>query len=300
MTGPYEEVITSSKLLKKMTEILLMENRASYHKLMDKRVRNAFFEEWLINGTYNRADLEERGHSLGIDINAPRRIFIVSIDELDNYKDSQQGQSKISKFENDVDAFLKRNNSRMHFRNASRQIIIIDDMKTEKLVKFAGELADYIYDEEGVELNIGIDGGDGDMHERYVQAHRAWNAAASEHEQIMCYENMSLELLMSNISVEIKLEYLKKIFKGDDYDEICDSIAMLKAYFNAQGSIQKAADELYIHKNTLQYRISKLKETTGLDVRKPTESPALYLAYSIAEELISENYDLSLLLRGTK
>lgn len=220
--------------------------------------------------------------------------------ELDNYKDSQQGQSKIAKFENDVDAFLKRNNSRMHFRNASRQIIIIDDMKTEKLVKFAGELADYIYDKEGVELNIGIDGGDGDMHERYVQAHRAWNAAASEHEQIMCYENMSLELLMSNISVEIKLEYLKKIFKGDDYDEICDSIAMLKAYFNAQGSIQKAADELYIHKNTLQYRISKLKETTGLDVRKPTESPALYLAYSIAEELISENYDLSLLLRGTK
>lgn len=300
MTGPYEEVITSSKLLKKMTEILLMENRASYHKLMDKRVRNAFFEEWLINGTYNRADLEERGHSLGIDINTPRRIFIVSIDELDNYKDSQQGQSKIAKFENDVDAFLKRNNSRMHFRNASRQIIIIDDMKTEKLVKFARELADYIYDKEGVELNIGIDGGDGDMHERYVQAHRAWNAAASEHEQIMCYENMSLELLMSNISVEIKLEYLKKIFKGDDYDEICDSIAMLKAYFNAQGSIQKAADELYIHKNTLQYRISKLKETTGLDVRKPTESPALYLAYSIAEELISENYDLSLLLRGTK
>lgn len=138
------------------------------------------------------------------------------------------------------------------------------------------------------------------MHERYVQAHRAWNAAASEHEQIMCYENMSLELLMSNISVEIKLEYLKKIFKCDDYDEICDSIAMLKAYFNAQGSIQKAADELYIHKNTLQYRISKLKETTGLDVRKPTESPALYLAYSIAEELLSENYDLPLLLRGTK
>ncbi|MFR4337504.1 MAG: helix-turn-helix domain-containing protein [Lachnospira pectinoschiza] len=29
----------------------------------------------------------------------------------------------------------------------------------------------------------------------------------------------------------------------------------MKAYFNAQGSIQKAADNLYIHKNTLQYRI---------------------------------------------
>ena len=40
----------------------------------------------------------------------------------------------------------------MHFRNASRQIIIIDDMKTEKLVKFAGELADYIYIKRALSL----------------------------------------------------------------------------------------------------------------------------------------------------
>lgn len=74
-----------------------------------------------------------------------------------------------------------------------------------------------------------------------------------------------------------------------DYNDVCENIALLKAYFNAQGSIQKAADNLYIHKNTLQYRISKLKEITGLDVRKPTESPALYLAYIITDELINEN-----------
>ena len=75
---------------------------------------------------------------------------------------------------------------------------------------------------------------------------------------------------------------------------------LLKAYYDAQGSIQKAADALYIHKNTLQYRISRLKDTTGLDIRKPTESPALFIAYIIADELINEKYDLPLLLRGTK
>lgn len=56
MTGGYEEVITSGKLLKKMTEILLMESRANYRQLMNKRVRNAFYEEWLINGGYKNAD----------------------------------------------------------------------------------------------------------------------------------------------------------------------------------------------------------------------------------------------------
>ena len=40
----------------------------------------------------------------------------------------------------------------MHFRNASRQIIIVDNMVTDKLAAFAKELADYIREKEGVEL----------------------------------------------------------------------------------------------------------------------------------------------------
>ena len=85
-----------------------------------------------------------------------------------------------------------------------------------------------------------------------------------------------------------------------DQEKNTDFMTTLREYLTQPGQPAKIAENLHIHKNTLQYRISKLKETTGLDVRKPTESPALYLAYSIAEELISENYDLSLLLRGTK
>ncbi|MDO5338749.1 MAG: sugar diacid recognition domain-containing protein [Eubacteriales bacterium] len=302
MTGMYDEVISSIKLVKKMTEILLMESRVSYHQLMDKRVRNAFFEEWLINSGYKNTDeLEDRGKSLGIDINRPRRVFIASIDELDNYKDSQEGQSKIAKFENDVAAFLNRNNCKTHFRNASRQIIIVDDKPTANIVEFAKELADYIWNKENVELNIGIDGGSSDdMHISYIQAHRAWSAAATEHEQITCYENMSLELLLSSVPMEVKLEYLKKIFGNSTNEELAEQISLLKAYFNAQGSIQTAADNLYIHKNTLQYRITKLKEQTGYDVRKPSECPALFLAYTIAEEIESENYDLNVLLHNTK
>lgn len=62
---------------------------------MNKRVRNAFYEEWLINGGYKNADLEDRGMALGIDINKPRRVFIASIDELDNLKDSQQDSLRL-------------------------------------------------------------------------------------------------------------------------------------------------------------------------------------------------------------
>ena len=60
---------------------------------MDKRVRNAFLEEWLINTGYvNYRELEERGMALNIDINRPRRIIIASVEELDRYKETQEGQ----------------------------------------------------------------------------------------------------------------------------------------------------------------------------------------------------------------
>ena len=301
ITGSHDEVITAGRLIKKMTEILLMERRVSYHQLMDKRVKNAFFEEWLINDGYkNFDDLRERGKSLGIDIDKPGRIIIVSIDELDEYKDNQEGQSVIAKFENNVAAFLNRNGYKAHFRNASRQIILIDDMTTEKEIEFSNELADYIYEKQKLNLNIGIAGKSDDMHEAYIQAHRAWNAAANEHEKIICYEDMSLELLVNCIPAKIKLEYITKLFKNSSVDEVKEYMSLLKAYYKEQGSIQAVSDSLYIHKNTLQYRIGKLKELTGYDVRKPSENPALYMAYLIMQDIEMEKSDTYALLHETK
>ena len=73
-------------------------------KIIDNKIET--LGDNLKQSIHKNADLEDRGMALGIDINKPRRVFIASIDELDNLKDSQQGQSQIAKFENDVDAFL--------------------------------------------------------------------------------------------------------------------------------------------------------------------------------------------------
>ena len=56
-------------------------------------------------------------------------------------------------------------------------------------------------------------------------------------------------------------------------------------YFKTDGSIQKTSELMYVHKNTLQYRINKLKEISGYDVRKPNESAALYIAMKMAYDL---------------
>ena len=47
---------------------------------------------------------------------------------------------------------------------------------------------------------------------------------------------------------------------------------------------------MFIHKNTLQYRLKRLAETTGLDVRKPSNAPALYLAVLFYRDMENEGY----------
>ena len=286
ITGSYDEVINQGRLLKKMTEILLQEHRRSYHQLMDKRIKNAFMEEWLIRTGYvNDKELEERGNAIKIDINRPRRILIASVDELDSYKETQEGQSKIQKMENRIDEFLKNREGAIHFRNAMRQVIRVDRVPTDELVRLAREIAAYVYEKERMKLNIGIDGADTNMHQAYLQAHRAWRTASDEREPIVCYENLNLELLLGCVPTEIKEEYMDKIFRDCTREEREDYIAMLHIYFKEEGSIQKTADAMYIHKNTLQYRLNKLKEVTGHDVRKPSESVPLFIAMRVAYDL---------------
>jgi carbohydrate diacid regulator len=50
----------------------------------------------------------------------------------------------------------------------------------------------------------------------------------------------------------------------------------------------------------LQYRIGKLKELTGYDVRKPSENPALYMAYLIMQDIEMEKSETYALLHETK
>ena len=77
---------------------------------------------------------------------------------------------------------------------------------------------------------------------------------------------------------QTKEEYLRKVFRGCTYEELRRWIGLLEAYFAAEGSIQAAADALYIHKNTLQYRLKRLEELTGYDVRLVSQSTVFYMA----------------------
>ena len=177
-------------------------------------------------------------------------------------------------------------------RNAARQILLLRLQGPASLEDICLEIAHAVQTRLGVPMIFGIDGQAEDVHTAYLQANRAWRTSAYRDSTITCFETLNTELLLDDLSRDSKLEYLRKIFRGCSAEEVADHVALLEVFFAAEGSLQNAAQRLFIHKNTMQYRLKGLADATGLDVRKPSQAPSLYLAMLLYLDLSRGNDDL--------
>ena len=137
----------------------------------------------------------------------------------------------------------------------------------------------------GVYLCAGIDGEAGDVHKAYAQANTAWRSARMTRSGVMKYDQVTLELVADEVSRQTKMEFIRKVFRGCGYEEVRRWMGILEAYYESEGSISAAAQALYMHKNTLQYKLKKLCDITGRDVRLPSDSPVFYMAMLFFKEV---------------
>ncbi len=296
ITGGYDEVFAYGQIVKKMTQILIRERRELDQQRLDDRVRSRFLEDWVLgSGLSNPQSLSDRGFALGIDIRAPRRVMVVSIRDLTEHTGSLEGQLLIEQVEETVKTCCARRPGTMILRNAARQILLLPRRGCEEPENLARQITDAVGKKHGVSLLAGIDGGAADLHTAYLQANRAWRIAARRKDRVVCYESLGAELILDDVPLVRKVEYLHKMFPGMSVGEMRDAVTLLAAYFTLDGSLSAAAEHLFIHKNTLQYRLRRLAEETGRDVRHPSQSPALYLAILFFWDLENEPEALDLL-----
>lgn len=94
------------------------------------------------------------------------------------------------------------------------------------------------------------------------------------------YEELGFELLLGDVSVQAKAQYAGKILKGLGSEEI----HMLQVYYNQEMSLQKTCELLNMHKNTLQYRLNRIREICGYDPRRFKDAVSLYAAIQVQAE----------------
>ncbi|RIN29408.1 CdaR family transcriptional regulator [Staphylococcus succinus] len=97
----------------------------------------------------------------------------------------------------------------------------------------------------------------------------------NEHNQpLMSFEDVEEKTLLYQIDKEIRERYKKRVLGSLDLQ----SIETLKHFFKNDLNIAKTAKYLYIHRNTLLYRLEKCEAITGLNPKKYADALKLQIA----------------------
>lgn len=92
------------------------------------------------------------------------------------------------------------------------------------------------------------------------------------------YESMQLELLLGSVSPMASKVYLQKCLSGLEEEDL----TLLAFYFARERSLKDTAAHFFLHKNTLQYRLNRIRDRCGLDPRRFRDACALYMALRLA------------------
>ncbi|MDM5357731.1 sugar diacid recognition domain-containing protein [Peribacillus sp. ACCC06369] len=123
-------------------------------------------------------------------------------------------------------------------------------------------------------IGIGSIGYLEELAKSYTHAKLALKYALSKKVTVCEYAKLDLEMIMENIDFHIRKDYAAKLI-----GELSEAeINLLHTYYNNNLSLKKTAEELFIHKNTLQYRLDKIAQKTAANPRDYHDSVKIYLA----------------------
>lgn len=91
------------------------------------------------------------------------------------------------------------------------------------------------------------------------------------------YDQLTLEILLSRVSRASREEFLLKTVAGLTEEEL----ELLAVYFEEDMSLSGACARLFLHKNTLQYRLDRIGRKTGFNPRRFRDAVVLYLAVKL-------------------
>ncbi|HHW01440.1 MAG TPA: PucR family transcriptional regulator [Thermoanaerobacterales bacterium] len=105
---------------------------------------------------------------------------------------------------------------------------------------------------------------------------------------VVFYPEMELEKLFSFLPEQNMQEFVGEIgSKLKKLDE--DALTTIRAVLDCNLNIAEAARKLYIHRNTLMYRLDKIHEQTGLDIRNFQDAVKMEI-YLLLNRIVDTNH----------
>jgi len=181
------------------------------------------------------------------------------------------------------------------FENQSGELLFIRTCKSEpsshKLYNIAKTLSDAIAAEAMEFVSIGIGTVVYELEELAQSYKSAVNALeigeifVNKH-RIYAYSNLGISRLISSVPIGKCKAFLNEVLSDRILNEIDEeTLDSIQKFLDCDMNIASAAKALYIHRNTMVYRLDRLQKQTGLDVRRFEDAMLFKMAMLIHKYL---------------
>ena len=256
--GGSDDVYMVGKIAAFQVQNLLVAYKERFDK--DSFIKNLLLDNLLLVDIYNRAK------KLHIEVSAKRVVYVI---ETKNEKDVNALETVRSLFTGRVKDFITAVDE--------KNIIVVREVKPgetqDDLEKTAQVMVDMLNTEAMSQVHVAYGTVVNELKEvsrSYKEAKMALDVGKIffSNKNVVAYSKLGIGRLIYQLPIPLCRMFIKEIFDGKSPDEFDDeTLTTINKFFENSLNVSETSRQLYIHRNTLVYRLDKLQKSTGLDLR---------------------------------
>lgn len=291
ITGDPAEVGVFGGVMRRMLEIMLEDLRRKDLDSTVEQARALFLENLLFSAEPDWKELEQRGRLLEIDISQPYVLLRIQLFDVSAsggaplLPDELHSASIVQAIQNELPA--RRGQCCAALRNQIlvllRQMPLSDTvLLAQRLCRVAGRGYPASVQAYG---GISSSGSGAELRRCYLQASTACTLASrSSKGNVLYYDRVSLEFLLQSVPHLLRDDLRESVFTRCPAQDVPAYARLIRLFFGSGGDLNRCAAALGVHRNTVQYRLERLTQLTGYDLRRPGDAAILFLAVLDQEE----------------
>lgn len=211
-------------------------------------------------------DIYNRAKKLHIEVNVPRAIFLV---ETGNEKETPASELLNGMFSAQIGDYITAVDE--------SNVILIKAMAPGEGYDVLEQTANTIVDMMNMEAMMNVRVSYGTIVEELREVSKSYKEAKMAldvgkifyaEKRVTAYNRLGIGRLIYQLPVNLCQIFIDEIFGANVPDELDEeTLTTINKFFENNLNVSETSRQLFVHRNTLVYRIEKLAKSTGLDIR---------------------------------
>ncbi len=258
-------VLGESEQARKIGEVTVFQIQSLLTAYRERFDNDNFFKSLILDNLL-LVDIYNRAKKLHIDTEAKRVIFIV-----------EMPAGKESVLLEKVRTILSNKSKDFITAVDEKNVIVIREVGSQVGYQVIEDYAEGILktlektEEQGFHIAYGTIASDiKEVSKSYKEARLALDVGKIffNGKSVIAYNTLGIGRLIYQLPIPLCKMFIREIFEGkspDDFDE--ETLLTIDKFFENSLNVSETSRQLFIHRNTLVYRLDKIQKMTGLDLR---------------------------------